>query len=88
MAKRTIEIFSAGCAVCNQAISLVRRMACDSCEVSVLDMRDAAVATRAEKLAILSVPAVVVDGELLSCCSGRGVSEDAFREAGVGQPLV
>ena len=87
MAKRTIEIFSAGCGVCDQAISMVRRMACDACDVSVLDMRDAGVASRAEKLAIRSVPAIVVDGELLSCCSGRGVSEEALREAGVGQPL-
>jgi len=86
MVKRTIEIFSAGCGVCDQAISMVRRMACDSCDVSVLDMRDAGVASRAEKLAIRSVPAIVVDGELLSCCSGRGVSEEALREAGVGQP--
>ena len=88
MAKRTIEIFSAGCVVCEQAISLVRRIACDSCEISVLDMGDATVAKRAEKLAISSVPAVVVDGGLLSCCSGRGLSEEALREAGVGQPLA
>lgn len=88
MAKRTIEIFSAGCEVCNQAISLVRRIACDSCEISVLDMGEADVAIRARKLAVVSVPAVVVDGELLSCCSGRGVSEEALREAGVGQPLA
>jgi hypothetical protein len=87
MAKRTIEIFSAGCAVCDQAISMVHRIACDSCDISVLDMRDAGVASRAEKLAIRSVPAIMVDGELLSCCSGRGVSEEALREAGVGQPL-
>ena len=87
MARRKIEIFSAGCAVCDQAISLVRGIACDSCDVSILDMGDAAVSRRAEELGILSVPAVVVDGELLSCCSRRGVSEDALREAGVGQPL-
>jgi hypothetical protein len=87
MAKRAIEIFSAGCAVCDEAISMVRRIACDSCEITVLDTREAGVASRAEKLAIRSVPAVVVDGELLSCCSGRGVSEEALREAGVGQPL-
>ncbi len=87
MEKRTIEIFSAGCSVCEQTISMVRRIACDSCVITVLDMSDAATAMRAEALAIASVPAVVVDGELLSCCSGRGVNEEALREAGVGQPL-
>ena len=87
MAKRMIEIFSAGCSVCEQTIAMVRRIACDSCDITVLDMSDAATAMRAEALSIASVPAVVVDGELLSCCSGRGVNEEALREAGVGQPL-
>ena len=88
MEKRTIEIFSAGCSVCEQTVSMVRRIACDSCDITVLDMNDAAIATRAEAMSIASVPAVVVNGELLSCCSGRGVSEGALREAGVGQPLA
>lgn len=37
-------------------------------------------------LAIKSVPAVVVNGELADCCAGRGVKEDALRTAGIGQP--
>ncbi|MCH7865020.1 MAG: hypothetical protein IIC56_07395, partial [Proteobacteria bacterium] len=44
--KRQIEVFSAGCAVCEAAIATVRRIACESCEVTVLDMTDAAVADR------------------------------------------
>ena len=44
--KRKIEILSAGCAVCEDAISMVREMACPSCEVTVLDMKEPAVAER------------------------------------------
>ena len=83
---RTIEVFSAGCPACKETIDLVNRVACPSCEVSVLDMNDAAVARRARGLGIRSVPAVVIDGELADCCSGRGPDEATLRTAGLGQP--
>ena len=35
--KRTIEIFSAGCSVCEDTVTLVKQMACPSCEVTILD---------------------------------------------------
>lgn len=84
--QRTIEVFSAGCPACQETIDLVNRVACPSCEVSVLDMNDAEVAKRARGLGIRSVPAVVIDGELADCCSGRGPDEAALRAAGLGQP--
>jgi glutaredoxin 3 len=87
MATRTIEVFSAGCGVCTETIEMVQRAACSSCEVTVLDMRDAAVARRAKDLGIRAVPAVVIDGKLADCCSGRGVDEATLRAAGLGQPI-
>jgi alkyl hydroperoxide reductase subunit AhpF len=62
--KRKIEFFSAACAVCDDVVALVNRIACPSCEVTVLDMRDAAVARRAQQLGVRSVPAVAIDGKL------------------------
>ena len=85
--KRQIEIFSAGCPVCQEAVELVNQMACPSCEISVLDMRDQGVAARARTMGIESVPAVAIDGQLADCCAGRGINEDTLRRAGVGQPL-
>ncbi|HXE89716.1 MAG TPA: thioredoxin family protein [Terriglobales bacterium] len=87
-AKRKIEIFSAGCAVCEETIQLVNRVACPSCEVSVLDMRDKAVAARARSLGVRSVPAVAIDGKLVDCCAGRGPEEGTLRRAGLGQSLA
>ncbi len=86
-AKRTIEVFSAGCLVCSETVDLVNRVACPSCDVSVLDMNDPSVARRATSLGICSVPAVVIDGKLASCCAGRGPEEAALRAAGLGQAL-
>ncbi len=85
--KRTVEVFSAGCPVCRQAVELIESIACDSCEVSVLDMNDADVAKRAQSIGIKSVPAVVIEGKIMSCCEGRGPDETSLRAAGLGQPL-
>lgn len=82
---RKIEIFSAGCPACQDTVELVNRVACPSCEVSILDMNDSSVAERARGLGIRSVPAVVVDGRLADCCAGRGPDEETLRAAGLGQ---
>jgi glutaredoxin len=85
--KRKIEVFSAGCPACQETVALVNRVACPSCEVSVLDMKDPTVASRAKSLGIRSVPAVVIDGKLADCCAGRGPDEGTLRAAGLGQAV-
>jgi len=82
-AKRKIEVFSAGCAACQETIEVIRRAACPSCDVTIQDMRDAEVA---KGLGIRSIPAVVIDGKLAACCAGRGVDEAVLRAAGLGRP--
>jgi glutaredoxin len=85
--KRKIEIFSAGCQVCDDTVNLVNKLACPSCEVNVLDMKTPEVTERAKKLGIRSVPAVVIDGKLADCCTGRGPDEETLKAAGIGTPL-
>jgi glutaredoxin 3 len=85
--KRKIEIFSAGCPVCEAAITRINEIACPSCEVTTLDMNAPGVAERAGALGIRSLPAVVIDGKLADCCTSQGVDEDVLRAAGLGQPL-
>ena len=72
----------------SDTVALVNRIACDSCDVTVLEMDDPNVANRARNLGIRSVPAVVIDGKLADCCNGRGADATAFRSAGLGQPLA
>ena len=86
-AKRKIEIFSAGCPVCQETIRLVQNIACADCNVAVLDMNDPAIAHRANELGVRSVPAVAIDGKLADCCAGRGPDEAALKASGIGQPL-
>ena len=85
--KRTIEIFSAGCPICEESITRVGDLACPSCEIVVLDMQRDDVASRARSLGVRSLPAIVIDGKLADCCAGRGPDEGMLRAAGLGQPL-
>ena len=85
---RKVEVFSAGCSVCEDAIAKIKAWACESCEVIVLDMKDDTVAGYAKKLGINSVPAVAIDGVVADCCAGRDINEETLRGAGLGQPIT
>jgi len=85
--KRKVEVFSAGCATCQEAVEIVKQAACPSCDVIVLDMHDSEVAKRAKALGVRSVPAVAIDGKLAECCTDRGVDMQVLRAAGLGRPL-
>jgi len=79
--KHTIEVFSAGCSACTGTIEMVKKLAGPDQEVQVHDMQQREVTTRAAKYGIRSVPAVVIDGTLASCCAERGSEETALRAA-------
>ena len=85
--KRKIEVFSAGCALCHDVIDVVRREAGSSDEVTVSNMTDSRVLKRATELGVRSVPAVVIDGKLASCCTDRGVDIQVLKAAGLGKAL-
>jgi len=65
----------------------VKKAACSSCDIQILDMKSPDVQQRASELGIRSVPAVAIDGKLAGCCSGRGVDMAILQAAGLGQTL-
>jgi len=81
MAKKKIEVFSAGCSTCKETIEMVQRLAGSTHEVVVHDMQNSEVASTAKSHGVRSVPAVLVDGKLASCCAGRGPEEHALKAA-------
>lgn len=85
--KRKIEVFSAGCPVCEDTVKLVNTLACETCDVTVLDMKKPEVAEKAKTLGVRSVPTIVIDGKLAVCCAGRGPDEKTLKAAGLGKPL-
>jgi glutaredoxin 3 len=85
--ERKVEVFSAGCAPCEETVAMVRRLACSSCEIEVVDIHDPAIAAKAKSYGFRTVPAVAVDGQLVGRCSGTGSDDASLRAAGVGTPL-
>lgn len=81
---RKVEVFSAGCSVCDDVVRMVEASACPSCDVVVLDTNDVQVALRAKALGISRVPAVVIDGKLADCCAGGAVDAATLKAAGLG----
>jgi len=79
--KKKVEIFIAGCPLCERTIQLVMGHVDSSHQVVISDMRRPEVASRAEQYGIRTVPAVVIDGELTACCKGRGCDEQVLRSA-------
>ena len=37
--KRKVELFTAGCPLCDKVVKLVKSLACASCEVTIYDLR-------------------------------------------------
>lgn len=85
MTRRKVELFTAGCALCAEAVDLLKSLACPSCDVDVVSLQDDEGARRARTVGVRTVPAVAVDGVLLDCCRG-GIDDRALRAAGVGSP--
>jgi hypothetical protein len=84
MAKRQVEVFTAGCPICDPAVQLVQELACPDCEVTVHDLRESGI-EKARQYGIKRVPTVVVDGMIAACCEDSGVERDQLQAAGVGQ---
>ncbi|WP_373056324.1 thioredoxin family protein [Zunongwangia sp. H14] len=87
--KRQVEVFTAGCPVCDPVVNMVKELACENCDVKIYDLvkqcDDKTCLTKMEEYNIKKIPAVAVNGKLLSCCKNEGVSREALIEAGIGQ---
>lgn len=90
--KRFIEVFTAGCSVCQPTVDMVKSMACTSCEVIVYDLSKPCdtkeCLDKVKQYGIKSLPAVAVNGVLLDCCQQKGVSEEVLINSGIGQPAL
>jgi len=66
--KRKIEISVSMYQTCFGAIDMLNDLAGPDDEVTILDVGKKVIADRAKELEILSIPCVVIDGEVADCC--------------------
>jgi hypothetical protein len=80
--RRKIEVFTAGCPCCTEAIELVEFLAGTDHDVEIRDMHDPAVARTVSGYGIHRVPSVVIDGRLADWPpSGHGLDEVTLTQA-------
>jgi hypothetical protein len=82
---RTVEIFSAGCPLCDEAAATVLEAASPADRVSVVDLRAPGGFEHARALGVRRIPAVAIDGALAPCCAATGLGSEALRAAGPGR---
>jgi DNA-binding transcriptional MerR regulator len=83
--KRQVEVFTAGCPVCDPVVELVKRIACPNCDVIVYNVAsDVKAAERAREVNVQRLPTVLVDGKPAECCQIGPVTEAGLRAAGIG----
>jgi len=73
---KKIEVFSAGCPLCEETVQAVQKMPAEYCQIVIHDMAESFSAQRAKELGVARVPAIAVDGKLLSCCETETVNLD------------
>ena len=85
--KPIIEIFTAGCPVCNPVVQLVKETAGNSYDLIVYDLvkqgTEKPLADKIRQYGINSIPSIVVDGKLLACCNNEITRQDLIKE-GIG----
>ncbi|WP_439487830.1 thioredoxin family protein [Algoriphagus sp.] len=87
--KRNVEVFTANCPVCDPVVQMVKELACEQCEITIYDLvkqcEDKTCLSKLEEYEIKKVPAIAVNGKLLSCCKDQEVTKEELIKAGIGQ---
>lgn len=92
MNKRKIEVFTAGCPVCNPVVDLVKSLANEQYnEVTIYDLvkqcETKECVAKVEEYGIKRLPAITVNGKLLSCCSNNGITKEDLVNAGITEAV-
>lgn len=85
--KRKVEVFTAGCPVCQGVVDMVNGLTCPHCDVTFYNLNKNEGVDQAKAYGVTSVPAVAVDGALLDCCKHRAITREDLQAAGIGMPL-
>lgn len=86
--KRQIEIFTAGCPVCEPVVQLVKDTVCENCEITVYNLSEQCESKicvkKMEEYGVKRLPAIAVNGELIGCCKNAGITKEDLINAGIG----
>ncbi len=86
--KRQIEIFIAGCPVCDPVVQMVKETACDNCEITIHNLAEKCESMicvkKMKAYGVKRIPAIAVNGELIGCCKNVEITREDLINAGIG----
>ena len=86
--KRRVEVFTAGCPICDETVNLVKSLICPSCTLQIYDLRQGCATNecreKATRYGVTAVPAIAVNGVLLDGCRREPITAELLRAAGIG----
>ena len=88
MNKKQIEIFTAGCPVCEPIVALVKETACPNCVITVYNLSEQSenpeIMAKMNTYGIKRLPAIAVDENLIGCCKNVEITKNDLINAGIG----
>ena len=85
--KREVEVFTAGCPICQGVVDMVDELSCPACDVAIYKLNHKEGVEEANAYGVTALPAVVVNGQLLECCKRSPITRDELQAAGIGKQL-
>jgi len=82
--KKQVDIFTAGCPVCEPVVQLVKATAGANCNITVYNLSESRHKDILKKYKLTRLPAVAVDGKLLDCCKNIGITKEDLINTGIG----
>ena len=88
--KKQIEVFTAGCPVCEPVVQLVKETACDDCEITIYNLVEQSKCececiAKVKEYGVKRLPAIAVDGKLIECCKNIEITKNDLLNAGIGK---
>ncbi|MCM4157986.1 thioredoxin family protein [Gramella sp. AN32] len=87
--KRQVEVFTAGCPLCDPVVKMVKELACGNCDVQIYDLvkqcDDKTCIAKMKEYNLKKIPAVAINGKLLDCYKDSAITKEKLIEAGIGQ---
>ncbi len=92
MKKRRIEVFTAGCPVCNPVVEMVKSIANEEYnDVTVYDLIKQydinECVIRVEEYGITRLRAIAIDGKLLECCKNNAITREDLISSGLAEKI-
>lgn len=86
--KQQIEIFTAGCPVCELVVQLVKETAGTDCEITLHNLSEQCESkicvTKMKAYGIKRLPSIAVNGKLLNCCTNIEITKLDLVNEGIG----